>query len=100
MNRRQWLTSVAALLTTAAAAAAQARQADPNTLLDLNTAPPEKLMTLSGIDLITAKKIIAGRPYKTKNDLITKKILSQDAFNAIQARVTVVPPAPAARTKR
>lgn len=100
MNRRQMLKTIATMtpiLAAGVAAAAQTpRQADPSNLLDLNSAPPEKLMTLSGIDMIAAKKIIAGRPYRTKNDLVTKKIIPQEAFNVIQGRVTVVAaPAPA-----
>jgi competence protein ComEA len=85
MNRRQLLTSMAAILAGAATASAQRRQADAGALLDLNAAPAEKLMTLPGVDLITAKKIIAGRPYKAKNDLVTKKVIPQETFNSIQA---------------
>lgn len=94
MNRRQMLKTIATLtliLAAIVAAAAQTpRNAAPSNLLDLNSAPPEKLMTLPGIDLILAKKILAGRPYKTKNDLLAKKIIAQELFTAIQARVTVV----------
>ena len=95
MNRRELLAGIATLplvLAARATAKAQAtRQADPNTLLDINSAPPEKLMTLPNIDLITAKKIIAARPYKAKQDLLAKKVLSQELFNGIQARIQVLP---------
>ena len=57
--------------------------------LDLNSAPPEKLMTLTGVDMIVAKKIMAGRPYKNKNEIVAKKIMSQDDFNRIARGVTV-----------
>ena len=64
-------------------------------LMDLNSAPPEKLMTLPGIDLILAKKIIAGRPYKAKTDLTAKKIIPQEAYNAIMNKVMVKQEPPA-----
>jgi DNA uptake protein ComE-like DNA-binding protein len=94
MNRKQLPKSVVTIilaLAVAAIAMAQRTQAppdDPN-LMDLNSAPAEKLMTLPGIDMILAKKIIAGRPYRTKNDIMAKKIIPQEAYNAITNRVTV-----------
>jgi len=80
----------------AAKAAPTAKNAPPSTpsgenenALDLNTAPPEKLMTLSGVDMIVAKKIIAARPFKNKNEIVSKKIMSQEDFNKIARSVTV-----------
>ena len=104
MKRKQVLATLVTMimvLSIAAAAMAQktsktAPEPDENNLMDLNSAPPEKLMTLPGIDMIAAKKIIAGRPYKKKDDLVTRKVLPQEAFNGITTRVTVKPaPAPA-----
>ena len=67
--------------------------------LDLNSAPVEKLMTLSGVDLITAKKIVAARPYKVKTDVVAKKVMSQEDFNKIARGVTVKGAEKAAATK-
>ena len=69
--------------------------------LDLNSATLEKLMTLNGIDIVIAKKIAAGRPYKDKKDVVTKKILTAEGFNKIARAITVKAPEKAAlRTKR
>jgi competence protein ComEA len=60
---------------------------------DLNSATLEKLMTLTGIDMIVAKKIVAARPFKKKDEIVTKKIMTQEDFNKIARSVTVRPPA-------
>jgi len=61
--------------------------------LDLNSATLEKLMTLTGIDMIVAKKIVAARPFKKKDEVVTKKIMTQEDFNKVARSVTVRPPA-------
>src|SRR5262245_60151883 len=57
--------------------------------MDLNSAPLEKLMTLNGVDMIVAKKIVAARPFKNKNEIVAKKIMTQEDFNRIARSVTV-----------
>ena len=56
-------------------------------LVDLNTASKQALMTLPGITETNAKKIIENRPYKTKADLTQKKVISPDAYAKIEAKV-------------
>ena len=45
----------------------------PQGLLDLNTATEKELQTIKGIGSVLATRIIAGRPYKTVDDLIKVK---------------------------
>ena len=44
-------------------------------LLDINTASQEELQALKGVGDVRAKAIIAGRPYKGKDELWQKKIV-------------------------
>ena len=46
-------------------------------LLDLNTAGKQELQSVKGIGPVLAGKIIAGRPYKTVDDLLNVKGISQ-----------------------
>ena len=55
--------------------------------VDINSATKEDLEKLPGIGPATADKIIAGRPYNTKRDLLTKKILSQKEYDAVKDKL-------------
>ena len=54
---------------------------------DINSATKEDLMKLPGIGDAVADKIIAGRPYKTKAELVSKKILTGVAYRKIRGMV-------------
>ena len=59
----------------------------PNTLIDLNSATKAELQTLPGIGDAFADKIIAGRPYARKDQLVTKKVIPQATFDKIKDNV-------------
>lgn len=56
-------------------------------MVDLNSATKQQLMALTGIGDKISDKIIAGRPYKGKDDLVAKKILTRAAYEKIKDRI-------------
>jgi len=57
-------------------------------LIDINSASADELMSLNGVGEATAKKIIAGRPYASVDDL-AKAGVSKSTITKIRSQVTV-----------
>jgi competence protein ComEA len=55
--------------------------------IDINSATKDQLTTLSGIGDAFAQKIIDNRPYRTKRDLVTRKIIPQSTYDKIKDQV-------------
>jgi DNA uptake protein ComE-like DNA-binding protein len=72
---------------TSSKSAAAAPTAKAGGKLDINSASKEELEKLAGIGPATSQKIIDGRPYRAKNELVTKKILSKSEYEKIKDQI-------------
>jgi competence protein ComEA len=62
----------------------KAKKAD---LVDINAATKEELSALPGIGDTYSQKIIDGRAYNSKRDLLTRKILPQATYDQVKDKI-------------
>lgn len=67
-----------------AKAAEKAAPAAAAKVLDINSAKQDELEALPVIGKAKASKIVAGRPYKGKDELVTKKILTDAEYAKVK----------------
>jgi len=72
--------------------ATKAQKSEPKTekktnLIDINSATKQELMTIPGIGDAYSQKIIEGRPYRAKNELVQKKIIPQATYDKIADQI-------------
>lgn len=56
-------------------------------LVDINTATEAELIALPAIGQVYAKKIIAGRPYARKDELVSKKIMPESSYAKVKDKI-------------
>jgi len=67
--------------------AAPAAPAAKAPLMDINSATAYELATLKGIGKVRSEAIVKGRPYKGKDDLVSKNIIPQGVYDDIKDQI-------------
>jgi competence protein ComEA len=62
----------------------KAAKAEP---IDINAASADELQKIPGIGDTYSKKIVDGRPYVRKDDLVKRKVLPEGVYNKIKDQI-------------
>ena len=73
--------------TTSASSSASSGKTPDSQKIDINSATKDQLDALPGIGAAYSQKIIDGRPYNSKRDLLTRKIVPQSTYDGIQDKI-------------
>ena len=92
MLRRSFIAVFVVGLVWTMSLAAQAQNAPRKpAIVDINSATEADIASV-GIDKPVAKKIVEGRPYRNKRDLVTRSLLTMDQYDKVKDRIIAKQP--------
>jgi DNA uptake protein ComE-like DNA-binding protein len=86
------LLAIPATLHAQGSKAAASAAAAAGKLIDINTATADQLKAIPGIGDAYSKRIIEGRPYTAKNQLVSRGILPQGVYDKIKDQIVANKP--------
>ena len=87
---RGTLWSIAMMVAIGSGPGLAAASAEPE-IVDLNRASYEELLTVEGIGRQYAGKIVAARPFVTRNELVVRNVLPMPVYLALKHKLYVTP---------
>ena len=86
-----WILLVALAMALPASAQTRPGAAPAANLIDLNSASQDDLMSLDGIGEVRAAAIIRARPFRTKGELVERRLIPEALYEKLSDKVTVRP---------